>query len=141
MAQRSTVSEIMTREVVTLFEEDNLERVNREFGRLRFRHLPVVDDGKVVGMLSQRDLLRATLAGIEINPVNLAREARVLQETFVRDLMRTDVVTARPHEAVREAAQRMIASRCGALPVVDDQGMLLGIVTEHDIVRAAADLL
>ncbi len=141
MVQRLTVSEIMTQDVVTLFEEDNLERVNRELGRFRFRHLPVVDEGKVVGILSQRDLLRATLSGIGVNPVNVAREARFLEETFVRDLMHTDVVTARPDEAVRVAAQRMVESHCGSLPVVDEQGLLVGIVTEHDIVRAAADLL
>jgi CBS domain-containing protein len=141
MAQGLTVSDIMTREVVTLYEEDNLERVSRELARFRFRHLPVVDDGKLVGMLSQRDLLRATMAGIESSPMSRAREARYLEETFVRDLMRTDVKTARPEESLRDAAKRMLEGHFGALPVVDGDGMLVGIVTENDIVRVASDVL
>jgi len=136
-----TVSEIMTRDVITLFEEDNLERVNGHLSHYRFRHLPVVDEGKVVGILSQRDLLRATVAGFHPTPVTRAREARILEETFVRDVMRTDVITVRPDEPVRAAAKRMIEGHFGALPVVDASGMLVGIVTENDIVRVASDVL
>lgn len=141
MASGLKVADIMTREVITLFEEDNLERLQRELGNFRFRHLPVVDDGKLVGILSQRDLLRATVAGMDGTPYSRAREARFLEETFVRDLMRTDVVTARPDETVRAAAQRMLAGHFGALPVVDADGTLVGIVTENDIVRVACDVL
>jgi CBS-domain-containing membrane protein len=141
MAQAMTVSDIMTREVVTLFEEDNLERVSNELSHFRFRHLPVIDDGKLVGILSQRDLLRATLSGVEGTPMARAREARFLEETFVRDLMHTDVQTARPEETARVAAKRMLDEHIGALPVIDAEGMLVGIVTEHDIVRVASDIL
>ncbi|MDB4991260.1 MAG: hypothetical protein JWN04_6438 [Myxococcaceae bacterium] len=136
------VSEIMTRDVITLFEEDNLERVNQELGVFRFRHLPVVDEGRVVGILSQQDLLRATFANGDGNGTgHRAREARFLEQTFVRDVMHTDVMTVRPEEAVGEAARRMLQNGFGVLPVVDADGMLVGIVTENDIVRAASDVL
>ena len=141
MATGWTVSDIMTREVITLFEEDNLERVSRELSHYRFRHLPVVDDGKLVGILSQRDLLRASVGGLHAGPHARAREARILEETFVRDVMRTDVRTARPDESVASAAQSMIDGHFGALPVVDGNGTLLGIITENDIVRVAAKVL
>jgi CBS domain-containing protein len=140
MALGKTVSDIMTRHVITLLEEDNLERVSADFGHLHFRHLPVVDDGKLVGILSQHDLMKATLRA-EGKPADLARTARFLEQTFVRDLMRTDVLTARPDEAVGQAARRMLETEYGALPVVDADGMLVGIVTENDIVRVASDVL
>lgn len=141
MAQSKTVAEIMTKQVVTLFEEDNLQRLSKELSHYRFRHLPVVDDGRVVGILSQRDLLRATVDGIDRSPMARAREARYLEETFVRDLMHTDVKVARPDESAKAAAQRMLEGHIGALPVVDASGMLVGIVTENDIMRAALEVL
>lgn len=141
MATGLTVSDIMTRDVITLFEEDNLERVSSELSHYRFRHLPVVDDGRVVGILSQRDLLRASVGGVNPGPAARAREARILEETFVRDVMRTNVMTARPDEAVAVAADRMIEGHFGALPVIDANGLLIGIVTENDIVRVAAKVL
>jgi CBS-domain-containing membrane protein len=141
MAHNKLVQEIMTKRVVTLYEEDNLQRIATELRELRFRHLPVVDDGKLVGILSQRDLLRATVNGVDHSPLALAREARFLEQTFVRDLMRTDVLTARPDEPIKAAAERMLGAHIGALPVVDGDGMLIGIVTENDIMRAALSVL
>jgi CBS domain-containing protein len=134
----TTVADIMTRNVVTLLEEDNLLSVGATLARFRFHHLPVVDGRKLVGMLSQRDVLRLTVAGVDRSAAAQAREARFLESTFVRDIMRTDVVTARSDESVRAAATRMLEHRFGALPVVDGLGNLVGIVTENDVVRTAA---
>lgn len=141
MRTGALVSEIMTREVVTLLEEDNLQNVAGGLERFRFHHIPVVDDRKVVGMLSQRDILRATVAGVDTGAAARTREARFLEQTFIRDVMQTNVVTARPDETIKVAAQRMLAHRFGALPVIDDDGDLLGIVTEHDILRTVASEL
>ena len=136
-----TVGEVMTRQVVTLNEEDNLEMVAAGLERFRFHHLPVVDGRKLVGMLSQRDMLRHTVAEQDRSPLDRARERRYLEQTFVRDLMRTKLVTAHPEEPVSMAAKRMLEMRFGALPVVDEDGNLLGIITENDVVRLAANLL
>lgn len=140
MGNERLVSEVMTRDVVTLFEEDNLDRLRQELSRLRFRHLPVVDDGKLVGILSQRDLLRATIGGQD-NPATRARDARFFEETFVRDVMRTEVISIGPDEPVRVAARKMLDGHIGALPVVDGAGQLVGIITENDITRLAAEIL
>src|SRR5687768_13840021 len=109
--------------------------------RFRFHHLPVVDGPKLVGILSQRDMLRATVAGADRSAFARAREHRYLEQTFVRDVMRTKLVTARPEEPVSMAAKRMLEMRYGALPVVDLDGNLLGIITENDVVRWAASVL
>jgi acetoin utilization protein AcuB len=140
MQAQPTVGEIMTRDVVTLFEEDNLARVRSELAHYRFHHLPVVDDGKLVGMLSQRDLLHA-VASLEAtpSPIELAREARLLEQTFVRNIMQTDVVTVRVDDSLRDATRRMLERGIGALPVVDREDKLVGIVTEHDLLRTIAE--
>ena len=136
-----TVEELMTRDVITLNEEDNLEMVAAGLERFRFHHLPVVDGSKLVGMLSQRDMLRATVAGGDRSAFARAREHRYLEQTFVRDVMRTKLVTARPEEQVSMAAKRMLEMRYGALPVVDGEGNLVGIITENDVMRLAASVL
>src|SRR5262245_45575134 len=95
-----TVGEVMTREVVTLNEEDNLEMVAAGLERFHFHHLPVVDGQRLVGMVSQRDMLRATVSGRDTSAVAQSRERRFLEETFVRDIMKTKLVTAHPDEPV-----------------------------------------
>ena len=135
------VRDVMTKDVVTLNEEDNLEMVAAGLERFRFHHLPVVDGRKLVGLLSQRDLLRHTVAGDDRSAVARAREHRYLEQTFVRDIMRTKLVVAHPDEPVSMAAKRMLEMRFGALPVVDGEGDLIGIITENDVVRLAASVL
>lgn len=136
-----TVGEVMTRDVVTLNEEDNLLMVAAGLKRFRFHHFPVVDNRRLVGLVSQRDMLRATVAGVDQSAVARAREARFLEQTFVRDIMRTDILTVRPEDPVSLAAKRMLEHRFGCLPVVDGEQRLLGIITENDIVRLAAEIL
>ena len=136
-----TVGEVMSREVVTLNEEDNLEMVAAGLERFRFHHLPVVDGRKLVGMVSQRDMLRATVAGMDTSAVARQREKRFLEATFVRDIMKTKLVTAHPDEPVTLAARRMLETRYGAMPVVNREGELLGILTENDVVRLATQML
>jgi len=141
MDTKINVESIMTRKVATLLEEENLRQVREKLMGHAFNHLPVVDSGKVVGMLSQRDLLRHTVAGVDESLVARSREARYLEETFVRDVMRTQVLTIGPTQSIKEAAQLMLRHRIGALPVTSADQTLLGIITENDIVRLYAEAL
>jgi acetoin utilization protein AcuB len=132
------VSDIMTKDVVALVEEDNLSSVARSLERYRFRHLPVVDGRRLVGMVSQRDLLKCTVSGVDPSPVAKTRERAFVEQTFVRDLMQTEVLTIAPEDSVEEAARRMVRYRIGALPVTTPSGELLGIVTGHDVLSLIA---
>src|SRR5687767_2777657 len=76
MEEQSRVEDIMTRNVVVLAEEDNLSQVAAGLDRYRFHHLPVVDGTKLVGILSQRDILRNTVSGVDRSAVASTREAR-----------------------------------------------------------------
>jgi acetoin utilization protein AcuB len=85
-----------------------------------FRRLPVVKDGKIVGMLTER---------------NLREHSGYLSFTEVNAAMSTPVVSGGPKSTVQEATQLMLRHKIGGLPVVDD-GKLVGIVTTVDLLRA-----
>jgi len=89
-----------------------------------FRHLPVVKDGILVGIVSHRDLLRAAN-----------------DEQLVREVMSDDVKTVVPQTPAHEAAYLILRYRIGCVPVVEADGRLVGIVTDTDFVRAAYVLL
>jgi CBS domain-containing protein len=105
----------------------------------RFRHMPVTDEGKLVGLVSQRDLLR--IAGSSLLP-NAGEQTAALQRRFrVQDVMTRDVRTVGPDTPIAEAARLMHAEKLGCLPVVDTANVLRGILTEADFVLLASRLL
>ncbi len=131
----TTVADLMTRDVVTLSEEDGLSRAMKIFSELPIRHLPVTSDGTLVGMVSHRDAL--AWSGSAIDPSRFAdqRIAKEAHDTFVAEVMITDVVTVPPSATVVEAARTLLEGGFGALPVVGADGKLLGIVSESDLLR------
>lgn len=131
----TTVADLMTRDVVTLNEEDGLNRAMKIFSELPIRHLPVTSDGTLVGMVSQRDAL--SWSGSAIDPSGFAgqRIAKEAHDTFVAEVMVRDIVTLPPTATVVEAARALLDGGFGALPVVDGDRKLLGIISETDLLR------
>ena len=125
----------MTQKVVTLFEEDNLTGVEKGMAHFKFRHLPVVDGGKLVGLVTHRDVLRVTASPLEHGAA--ARTEHLFASVFVRDVMQKDVVTVRPDTPLLDAGRIMLDGKLSCLPVVDDDKTLLGIVTEGDFLKLA----
>ena len=127
-----TVGELMTRDLVTLKETQNLALADELLRLHRIRHLPVVREGKLVGLITHRDLLKAaSLKGLD--------PAR--QPSWAADIMNREVKTVRPETSLREAVKVMLDNKFGCLPVVSDNGALLGILTEADLVRYAQQLI
>jgi acetoin utilization protein AcuB len=127
----NVVADVMTRSVVTLFEEDDLENIDEAMERFRFRHVPVVDNGKLVGLVT-----RANLRGISsssLDPTGPKRDEEVRKRLFVRDVMTTNVRTAHPETSLREAARLMRDAKVGCLPVVEHDDRLVGIITSTDM--------
>ncbi len=138
MPHRLTVADVMTRDVITLDREDSLADARRCMDQARVRHLPVVAGGRLVGLITHRDLLAASLSVF-------ARASEREQRQFfaqipVHELMH-DAVRVSPGTPVREAARILIESKFGCLPVVEADEVLVGIVTEADFVRLAATML
>ena len=127
-----TVEELMTRDLVTLNEDDDLVRGDDLLAKYDIRHLPVVKEGKLIGLVSHRDLIRA-LARHERSP-----GAPPVQ---VRDVMTRSLETLRPRSSVREAIHKLLDRKFGCVPVVEDGDRLVGLITETDLIRLADRLL
>jgi CBS domain-containing protein len=137
--QPRTVADVMTRKLVTVSERDLLESLEELMRRLRLRHLPVVDrQGKLVGLVTHRDLLSAFASWLTDKE---AEENALIKQLPVRRIMQHEVLTVQPEDSLVEAGKLLWGSKIGCLPVIDGDGMLVGIITEADFIRVAVSLL
>lgn len=128
------VRDSMTREVVTVGPETTAAEALALCREKGIRHLPVLEGGWLVGMISDRDLRSATPA------LGDPDRAEALERIRVADEMAKEVATVRPEDPIEEAAIEMYERKIGCLPVVDD-GNLVGIVTSSDVMRAFVRLV
>lgn len=128
------VESMMVREVFTLTPACTLQEALRLLHQKRIRHLPVVEDGLLVGLLSDRDLRDAAPSKLEKNVTDL------LASTTTDKLMVRDVITCHPLDFVEDAALQMYRHRVGCLPVVTN-GQLVGLITESDILRTLVEMM
>ena len=131
------VHELMTEAPVSVGPDDHFLQVRELMDAHNIRHLPVVDDdGSVVGLVSQRDLIHCALAPTE--GLTLSAQGDVLRAVTVGTIMTTDVAMVEPDEGIAVAGRIMLDNKYGCLPIVE--GMrLTGILTEADSVRYLAD--
>jgi acetoin utilization protein AcuB len=128
------VDDVMTREVVSLSPHHNFEDAVNLISNRHFRHFVVVDDGRIVGIVSDRDILRG-----------LARTDN-WQKKEVREFMTVDPITVKPNTSLSAAISKMLTKRINCLPVVADDGTVCGILTSTDLLNSyqkdleAADL-
>jgi CBS domain-containing protein len=133
--RRRRVSEVMQTEVATLAPDERLDLADDVMALGRVRHMPVIEGERLVGLVSQRDLLAASLTKVlEFEPQQRRAFMRSVQ---VNEVMTRDVVTATAETTLADAARRMLERRIGCLPVVAPDGTLIGLVTEVDLLRAA----
>jgi CBS domain-containing protein len=102
-----------------------------------FRHLPVVDGDKLVGLVTQRDLLRASISSLD-QDYDL-RDDNLKRYFFIREIMTLDVTSVRPETRLLEAAKIMQETKFGCLPVTEQDGTLVGIVTQSDFLELAIE--
>ena len=139
MASKMEVCDLMTTDVVTLTEDETLAQAQRCMARGRIRHLPVVRDEVLVGIITHRDLLSASFSIFA--EVDAHEQRRVFSTVRVVELMHRDVVSVPPDLGVSQAARILLENKYGCLPVVDAETRLIGIVTEADFLRLTVSLL
>lgn len=132
------VQDVMSRSVVTLTPEETLRETLDLLRSNRVRHLPVLVGSKLVGIVTDRDVKRATPS--VLSGVDRAEYDRVLTTTKVAQFMTREPITVAPKTRLKAAVAILIERKVGALPVVEE-GHLVGILTEIDILRVAHDLL
>lgn len=132
------VGERMTRDPLTISPEASLAEAKTLLDQHRIRNLPVVERGKLVGMITDRDLRRASLPGA---PGSAAPETKALLSLIkVGEVMSRDVITVGPEAGIGEAARLLIEHKIGGLPVLE-HGRLAGIVTVTDALEALVELM
>lgn len=127
----------MTPDVRVVHPDDSIARLRDVMSEKHIRHVPVIDeDGSLVGLVSERDLLRRA-AGLEDEvPLSLSEELSAALK--VSDVMTWSVETVEADDDVATAAAIMLENKYGCLPVLE-QGELAGILTEADFVRYVAE--
>ena len=131
------VRDIMPDHMVTISESDTLSTVEDIMTLGRVRHMPVVHGGKLVGVVSERDLLRASLSNL--SGIDDGRRRAFLHGVEIARVMSSPPVVVHPDETVEAAARVMAESKIGCLPVLED-GRLLGLITETDVLLCFAGL-
>lgn len=125
------VSEIMTKNVVCCSPDDEVDNIWRLMQEKRFSGLPVVKNGKIVGIVTMKDLLEsgATLPTFE------SPKGRFRASPKVSSIMKTGVTAVEPETKVIKVAKVMVSKNIGRVPVKDKNGKLIGIVDREDIVK------
>ena len=129
----------MTRDVVTVEADTPFLEARLTLKDKQIRHLPVVDHGKLIGVVTDRDLKEASPSGattLDVYEMNY-----LLLKMKVRDLVKRDPITIKPTNSVEKAALLMHDNRIGCLPVVDDTGTLAGVITETDLLAVMVEIL
>jgi acetoin utilization protein AcuB len=132
----NTVASIMTRHVISVSLDATLRAVRQLFELHRIHHVPVLERGVLVGIVSDRDLLRALSPAVD-TPAASARDLATLDK-HVHQIMHRGTVTVGPLVTIAEAGQIMLAQRISALPVVEGAGenaRCVGIITSRDFMK------
>jgi len=127
------ISEIMTRDVVTVFPEMPLREVTSLFKKHHIRHIPVIKNGKLKGIVSLSDIMRMSF-GDKFGEVESDTDEVIFEMLTLEQVMVQKVKTVRPEMTVKEVAEMLTHEEFHALPVVDGDD-LVGIVTTTDIIR------
>lgn len=127
------VADRMTKHPISVTSNATVGEVDRLMKKNKFHRMLIIDNGKLVGYLSDRDIMRVTpspatsLSKFEIRSL--------LDKLSVKDIMKTKVVTVNEDATIEEAALIMYQNKVGGLPVISEVGAVVGIITATDILK------
>jgi acetoin utilization protein AcuB len=130
------VETIMTSRVVTVEMDDRLSVIKDIFEQAKFRHLLVIEEGKLIGIISDRDLLQALSPYLD-SAAEQSRDTETLNRR-AHQIMTRDPVTVSSHQTLAYAARLMLDKKVSCLPVLD-QGQLVGVLSWKDLLKAALE--
>jgi acetoin utilization protein AcuB len=132
----ATVEQIMSRRVVTVSMDDTLAKAQALFNEFRFHHLLVVEHERLVGVISDRDLLKAS-SPFTGTMNETARDLATLNKPL-HQIMNRALITVDRGTSIDYAARLLIDKRISCLPIVTDDGKIEGIVSWRDLLKAYA---
>ena len=129
----------MTTDVVSVGPDTSLLKVGKLMKDHHIRRIPVVDEnGQVVGIISDRDVRDASPS--KATTLDMYEMHYLLAELKAKNIMTAKPITVKPTDTVEQAALIMLDNKVGGLPVVDDSGKLVGIISDHDVFKALVDI-
>jgi acetoin utilization protein AcuB len=128
----------MTSDVITVDEETSMMKASQIMKENNIRRLPVMRKGKLVGMVTDRDIKEASPS--KATTLDVHELYYLLSELKLKDIMRKNLITVGPEETVEKAAVKMLEHRISGLPVVNDKGKVVGVITQGDIFKVLVSL-
>jgi acetoin utilization protein AcuB len=135
------VSKSMTRKVQTIGPEASVMEAQQIMSREKIRHLPVVDEkNRLLGIVTDRDI-RSALPSTFLGDSDVRNDRETIARLTAQDLMTKNPITVSPMDTLQDALLLIQKARVGAFPVVDEQGLLVGIISVRDLIRAFINVL
>ncbi|MEJ2223047.1 MAG: CBS domain-containing protein [Desulfobacterales bacterium] len=135
------VSRSMTRKVITVDPEDGIFKAQELMAENKIRHLPVIEsNNRLIGVVTDRDI-RSALPYKFFKKSPGKEEKKKFAELKIKDIMTENPITISPTYTLQDALLMIQDARVGALPVVDDNGILNGIISVRDLLRAFINVL
>lgn len=128
------IKDWMTTDVLTVDENTSLMRATRIMKENNIRHLPVVSHGKLIGIITDRDVKDASPS--KTTSLDIHELYYLLSEMKVKDVMTPTPLTLNGDDSLEKATVVMLENRISSLPVVDKAGHLTGLISETDVLRA-----
>jgi acetoin utilization protein AcuB len=132
------VNNWMSKEVITVNADDTMQNAIYILQEQNIKMLPVMDDANLVGIITDRDLKKASPS--DATTLDMHELLFLISKIKVRDLMKEPVYTVRPDDTVEEAAALLLEKKISGLPVLDENDRLVGIITRSDIFRVLLSL-
>jgi acetoin utilization protein AcuB len=133
MTIKDDISNIMTTDVVTIEVNSSLDKARDLFKKNKIRHLPVTEKGKVIGILSQTDLLRLSFGNTYVEE-DMGGEDGIMDELSINQIMKHKPDTVQVNDTIQSVSQKFVEAEYHALPV-ENNGKVAGIVTTTDVIR------
>jgi acetoin utilization protein AcuB len=128
----------MTSDVMTIDEDTSMMKASEIMRENNIRRLPVMHKGKLVGIVTDRDIKEASPS--KATTLDVHELYYLLSELKIKDIMSMNVFTIGPEETVEKAAVKMLEHHISGLPVVNDKGKVVGLITQWDIFKVLVSL-
>ena len=128
----------MSKPVITVGANDPMQRATELLKDHHIRILPVIENGKLVGIITDRDLKRASAS--DANSLEIHELVYLLSKIKVKEIMTKDPITIPPYYTLEETARVLLENKISGAPVVNDKGKVIGIITRDDMLKVLVNL-
>lgn len=128
----------MSKPVITVNADDSMQKATTLLKEKHIRILPVMEDAKLVGIITDRDLKRASAS--DATTLEIHELVYLLSKIKVKEIMTIDPITVPPYYTIEETSRILLEKKISGVPVVNDEGQVIGIITRDDLLRVLVNL-